>query len=211
MAVRLIPGQAWNLFLVSAEGGSPEQLTHSPSADLDPSYSPDGQTVAFGQGQRSIQLLDIPTRQLKTLPGSAGFCCPRWSPDGRHIVALSDAGTKLMLFDVTSQNWREWATNVGTVGYMTWSRDSKYVGFDNLLADDDGYWRIWVADGKLERLASFKSIRRSFSLGGLGLGWLQTGHRLWCVTSAIRRYTHSICSFPRTWATDLLRRIGLPP
>jgi eukaryotic-like serine/threonine-protein kinase len=30
-----IPGQAWNLFQVSAEGGSPEQLTHTPSADLD--------------------------------------------------------------------------------------------------------------------------------------------------------------------------------
>jgi hypothetical protein len=27
------------------------------------------------------------------------------------------------------------------------------------------------------------------------------------VISAIRRYTHSICNFPRTWATYLLRRI----
>ena len=98
MAVRLIPGQAWNLFRVSAEGGSPEQLTHSPSADLDPSYSPDGQTVAFGQGQRSIQLLNIPARQLHTLPGSARICCPRWSPDGHYIVALGEGGTKLMLF-----------------------------------------------------------------------------------------------------------------
>jgi TolB protein len=44
-----IPGQAWNLFQVSAEGGSPEQLTRTSSADLDPSYSPDGQTVAFGR------------------------------------------------------------------------------------------------------------------------------------------------------------------
>ena len=76
MAVRLIPGQAWNLFQVSAEGGSPEQLTRTPSADLDPSYSPDGQTVAFGRGQRSIQLLDIPTRQLRTLPGSAENLLP---------------------------------------------------------------------------------------------------------------------------------------
>src|SRR5271169_1578911 len=161
-----IPGQAWNLFQVSAEGGSPEQLTRTPSADLDPSYSPDGQTVAFGQDRRSIQLLDISTRQLQTLPGSERFCCPRWSPDGHYIVALSGAGTKLMLFDVTSHNWREWATNVGTVGYMTWSRDSKYVGFDNLLTDDDGYWRIWVADGKVERLATFKTIRRFWATWG---------------------------------------------
>jgi len=173
-----IPGQASNLFQVSAEGGSLEQLTRTLSRDLDPSYSPDGQTVAFGRDQRSIQLLDIPTRQLKTLPGSAGFCCPRWSPDGRHIVALSDAGTKLMLFDVTSQNWREWATNVGTVGYMTWSRDSKYVGFDNLLTDDDGYWRIWIADGKVERLARFKTIRRFFATWGPWTGLAPDGSPL---------------------------------
>ena len=173
-----IPGQAWNLFQVSAEGGSPEQLTSTPSADLDPSYSPDGQTVAFGRGQRSVQLLDIPTRELRTLPGSERFCCPRWSPDGHYIVALSGSGTNLMLFDVTSQNWREWATNLGTLGYMTWSRDSKYVGFDNLLTDDDGYWRIRVADGKVERVATFKAIRRFWAIWGPWTGLAPDGSPL---------------------------------
>jgi eukaryotic-like serine/threonine-protein kinase len=173
-----IPGQAWNLFQVSAEGGNPEQLTRTPSFDLDPSYSPDGQTLAFGRGQRSIQLLDIPTQELRSLPGSERVCCPRWSPDGHYIVALGEGGTKLMLFDVTSQKWREWATNVGTVGYMTWSRDSKYVGFDNLLTDDDGYWRIWVADGKLERIASFKTIRRFFFTWGPWTGLAPDGSPL---------------------------------
>jgi len=177
-----IPGQAWNLFQVSSEGGSPEQLTHSSSADLDPSYSPDGQTVAFGRDQRSIQLLDLRTRQLQALRGSAGFCCPRWSPDGRHIVALSAGGTKLMLFDVASQKWREWATNVGTIGYMTWSLDSKldskYVGFDNLLTDDPRYMRIGVADGKLERIASFKNIRRFWATWGPWTGLAPDGSPL---------------------------------
>jgi Tol biopolymer transport system component len=173
-----IPGQAWNLFQVSAEGGSPEQLTSTPSADLDPSYSPDGQKVAFGRDQRSIQLLDISTGQLQTLSGSERVCCPRWSPDGNYIVALSGAGTKLMLFDVTSQNWREWATNVGTVGYMSWSRDSKYVGFDNLLTNDDAYWRIWVADGRLERIASLKNVRRFFATFGPWTGLAPDGSPL---------------------------------
>jgi eukaryotic-like serine/threonine-protein kinase len=167
-----IPGQPWNLFQVSAEGGSPEQLTHAASSDLDPSYSLDGHTVAFGRDQTSIQLLDVVTRQIHTLSGSAGLCCPRWSPDGRYIAALSNNGTKLMLFDVSSQHWREWATNVGTVGYMSWSPDSKYIGFDTLLTADDAYWRIAVADGQLQRVASLKSIRRFWATWGpwAGLG-----------------------------------------
>ena len=79
-----IPGQPWNLVQVSADGGMPEKLTHSPSTDLDPSYAADGQRVAFSRDFSSIQLLDVSTQQLRTVPGSAGLCCPRWSRDGQH-------------------------------------------------------------------------------------------------------------------------------
>jgi hypothetical protein len=104
-----------------------------------------------------------------------------------------------MLFDVTGQTWREWATNVGTVGYMTWSRDSKYVGFDNLLSDDDGYWRVWVADGKVERVAGFKTIRRFWAIWGPWTGLAPDGSPLVVRDISNQRYTHSICNFPRTW------------
>ena len=135
-----------------------------------PELLPVRKTVAFGrtepQIQSSIQLLDINTRQLQTLTGSEGICCPRWSPDGGHLVAESVAGQKLMLFDVARQKWRELVTNVGTIGYMTWSPDSKYIGFDNFLTDDAGYMRVRVADGRLERITSFKKIRRFWSTWG---------------------------------------------
>jgi Tol biopolymer transport system component len=109
---------------------------------------------------------------------SAGFCCPRWSPDGHYIAALSEYGTKLMLFDVSSQHWREWVTNIGTLGYITWSRDGKYLGFDNLQTDNNAYWRVWVADGKLERLASLKSIRRFWGTWGPWTGMAPDGSPL---------------------------------
>jgi hypothetical protein len=68
-----------------------------------------------------------------------------------------------MLFDVASQKWRELVTNLGTIGYMTWSPDSNYVGFDNFHTDDAGYMRVRVADGRLERITGFKKIRRLWS------------------------------------------------
>ena len=83
-----------------------------------------------------------------------------------------------MLFDVDSQRWYEWATNIGTIGYMAWSSDSKYVGFDNLLTDDVGYMRIWVADGKIERLASLKSVRRFWTTWGPWSGLAPDGSPL---------------------------------
>jgi serine/threonine protein kinase/Tol biopolymer transport system component len=177
-----VPGQAWNLFVISTDGGSPEELTHSPFDDLDPSYSPDGKTLAFGRVQPgrepSIKMLDINTHQLQTLTGSEGICCPRWSPDGSYLVAESGNGLKLMLFDVANQKWREWVTNVGTIGYMTWSPDSKYVGFDNFLTDDAGYMRVWVADGRIERITSFKKIRRFWGFWGPWTGLAPDGSPL---------------------------------
>jgi hypothetical protein len=47
-----------------------------------------------------------------------------------------------MLFDVASQKWRELVANVGQIGYMAWSPDSKYVGFDDFLTDDASYRRV---------------------------------------------------------------------
>jgi WD40 repeat protein len=177
-----VPGQAWNLFVISFDGGESEQLTSSSFDDLDPTFSPDGNTVAFGRTlpgqQTSVQLLDINTRQVRMLAGSEAICCSRWSPDGHHIVALSGDGLKLMLFDVASQKWREWATNLGTLGYMTWSPDSRYVGFDNFLTDDAGYMRISVADGKLERITSFKKIRRFWTTWGPWTGLAPDGSPL---------------------------------
>lgn len=83
-----------------------------------------------------------------------------------------------MLFDVSSQKWREWASNIGTLGYMAWSPDSKYVGFDTLLTDDTGYMRISVADNKLERITSFKKIRRFWSTWGPWTGLAPDGSPL---------------------------------
>jgi len=83
-----------------------------------------------------------------------------------------------MLFDVSREHWREWATNVGTVGYMSWSRDSKYIAFDTLLTDEDGYWRIAVAEGQLQRVASLKSIRRFWAVWGPWSGLAPDGSPL---------------------------------
>jgi hypothetical protein len=37
---------------------------------------------------------------------------------------------------MASNNWRELVSNVGTIAYFSWSSDSNYVYFDNLLTND---------------------------------------------------------------------------
>src|SRR5437588_12944621 len=95
-----------------------------------------------------IMLFDLKTRAVTQVVGSQGICCPRWSPDGRYVVALSADNQKLMLLDLSTQQWRQLADKMGGLGYMTWSPDSKYRGFGKAVTADPGLLRAVLADGQ---------------------------------------------------------------
>jgi eukaryotic-like serine/threonine-protein kinase len=163
------PGEPYRIYVIPADGGSPEQLS-SGESELDPSWSKDGNALMFGvspasdnPGSARIMLLDLKTRALTSVVGSQGICCPRWSPDGRYVVALSADNQKLLLLDLSTQKWRPLADKMGAFGYMTWSPDSKYIGFDTAFTADPGFFRVRVADGQIGRVVSLKNMRR-FSL-----------------------------------------------
>jgi Tol biopolymer transport system component/DNA-binding winged helix-turn-helix (wHTH) protein len=179
------PGRPWNLFLISSGGGALEQITSGPIADLDPTWSPDGKTLAFGQlravgnSQRySIQMLDLASRRQSQLAGSDGICCPRWSPDGRYLVTSTQRSDELMLYEFASQKWITAAKILGSIGYMAWSRDSKYVSFDTLDAKEPVFYRLRVADGHLERVVSLKDIPRFWGPWGPWTGLAPDGSPL---------------------------------
>ena len=62
----------------------------------------------MGKGENftdPTMLLDLKTRALTQVAGSQGICCPRWSPDGRYVVAVSGTDNqKLMLLDLSRQS-----------------------------------------------------------------------------------------------------------
>ena len=166
------PGEPYRIYRINATGGAPEQLSTGKN-DLDPSWSRDGTQVMFGvlpladdPRPARVMIIDLKTRTLSQVPGSDGVCCPRWSPDGKWIVALNTDNQKLLIFDFSTQKWRQLADGLGTIGYMTWSRDSKWIGFDTSLTADPAFFRVTPGDGKLTRIIGLKSIRRFFPQWG---------------------------------------------
>jgi Tol biopolymer transport system component len=178
-------GKPWKIFLISAQGGSPEELLPENVGEVDATWSPDGTQLAFGRlsvgntATDDIQLVDMKTRQTSTFPGSKGFFSPRWSPDGHYLAAVNVEGSKkLMLYDFRTQKWSEWLTETSNVDYPYWSADSRYVYFDNIITGDPKCRRVRVGDGRAEDLFSLKGVRRFFWTWGSWSGQAPDDSRL---------------------------------
>jgi serine/threonine protein kinase/Tol biopolymer transport system component len=172
-------GKPAKIFLVSAQGGTVQELLSESRSEMDPTWSPDGKRIAFGRlafaEDQDIEVLDLQTHQVSVLPGSQGIFSPRWSPDGRLLVAVGSDSRKLVLFDFQTQKWTDWVTQTTDLGFPAWSRDSKYLYFDSTFSNDQSYRRLKVGDTKSEEAVSLKNLRRYFSSIGLWSGLAPDG------------------------------------
>lgn len=160
------PGDVWQIYLLDATGGKPELLLKEPRNAADPGWSPDGKNLVFGRepelmgkesGPHDLQFLDIATRNLQKVPGSEGLFSPRWSPDGRWIVALTLDQKSIHIYDVRLQQWHTLAPL--NASDPVWSSDSHAVYVHAFRSDHDPILRIAVPSGETSVVADLRAFR----------------------------------------------------
>jgi serine/threonine protein kinase/Tol biopolymer transport system component len=169
--IGLKPGESAKIYIVPADGGEPERVLPQDTAEeYDPVWSPDGNRLLFSKNpfaevhspqERELEIVDLKTRQVAPVPGSEGLYSARWSPDGKYLVAMPRDSVRLTLFDFNNQKWQDLVKIV--IGFPSWSRDSKYVYFNDL--NNTAIYRVRVSDRKVEKIASLAGA----SIGG---GWM---------------------------------------
>ena len=157
------PSQIGKMYIVSADGGTPRELIpDDPENKYDTDWSADGTRIVFANGpanpNSSIRILDVKTNQLSSLPDSTGLYSPRWSPNGRYIIAMNFDSRVLMLFDFQTQKWQELARV--TMGFPNWSKNSDYVYFLH-EENQPSVMRVHLTDHKVERVADLKNFRQA--------------------------------------------------
>ncbi len=168
-----IVGKPGRIYVVAADGGSPQQiLPDDPEPKQDPDWSPRGDKIVFGgvpaDSNSAIHVLDLKTHSVSELPGSRGLYSPRWSPDGRFIVAIPPDSLSLVLFDFQTQKWTPLAKALA--GFPNWSRDGKYVYFLRVL-DHPAVMRVLVANRQMEQVLDLANLPTVGNVGPwLGLG-----------------------------------------
>ena len=85
---------ASHIWMMSADGGAPRQLTQHEKGESSPVFSPDGKQLAFissRDGAPNLYVLPLDGGEARKLTNiSTGTADPLWSPDGKWIALSSD-------------------------------------------------------------------------------------------------------------------------
>jgi dipeptidyl aminopeptidase/acylaminoacyl peptidase len=154
-------GEPYKIFIVSTQGGEPDQITSGPDQDELADWSADGKTVLFqrdtpsADGERGAYLFDLKSRQISKLPGSEDAQVFRWSPDGQYVIAARTSGPNTLAIGLFAFQAHAWRQLIQPMAFrnLFWSPDSKYV-YGQELVGGQRVFRVRISDGHLEWVTS---------------------------------------------------------
>lgn len=175
-------GTPFGLWQVSIAGGSPQPILADGKQNLEPSSSPDGKSILFvssrpsalgrpaSYGSGDLWKLDLASKVLQLLLRQETLweARPRWAPDGRTIVFVSQQTGKNQLFLVDAQTgipvqltYRE-----DEVFTPSWSPDGMRIAF---VSNGDHKFVLWTmpAMGGVATAVSIQKLEWKEPMGTL--------------------------------------------
>jgi Tol biopolymer transport system component len=172
----------------------PVPLTSYPGTQDAPSFSPDGNQVAFSWDGEKQDNFDIYVKRLGPGPplrlthDPAAEVSPVWSPDGATIAFLRELRSKVNCQVVVIPSLGGPVRILGEVAWaplsapgqtLSWSADGKWLAtFDHPPGQAGGLWLISVQTGERQRLTTVTDAARvddgpAFSPNGNSLAFIR--------------------------------------
>jgi Tol biopolymer transport system component/DNA-binding winged helix-turn-helix (wHTH) protein len=177
-----VAGRPWKAQLVPADGGKVQPLLPQFDGTGRANWSPNGKMLVLEarkepapqnvdpETHMALYLVNLRTGDATKLPGSDGFIGPRWSPDGKRIAATNDSNDTVMIYDLEKRQWTK--TGSGTyLSALAWSRDGRYLYYQDVLGKDEPLYRIRMADLTRGTIFNFHEVLSGnvFRCGFIGL------------------------------------------
>jgi len=151
----------WDAHVYRFNGARPaERIVPSSSYEGDPTFSPDGRSVAFTSGRSGNIAIWVAAsdgtaaRQLTPERwGQQGS--PNWSPDGRVIAFdAHDADDHVHVWTIAAEGGQPQRITgqKGDQTTPTWSRDGRWIYFSDHRANRRDIWRVPAAGGAPEQV-----------------------------------------------------------
>jgi TolB protein len=146
------------LMVADADGYSPQSILSSPDPLMSPSWSPDGQQLAYvsfetGRPQIFVQEVYTGRRELVTnLPGING--APSWSPDGTRLaVTLSrDGDPEIYIHELANRRLTRLTNNTAIDTEPAWMPDGRSIVFTSDRGGGPQLYEMPASGGNARRV-----------------------------------------------------------
>jgi TolB protein len=150
-------GGNWDLWIIDEDGTNQRRLTVSPTADLQPTVSPDGRFVVWTSdrgGKVDLWKMEIDGGNATQLTHEDMSFEPSWSPDGRWIVyqSVGEEPGQINTYRIAADGGERVRLSEMNSGQPKVSPDSKQV-LHTAFHDDEKKWKrdvISLETGELE-------------------------------------------------------------
>jgi len=157
-SVRTSEGDRSSLVVADADGFDPQTVLSSRQPIMSPSWSPNGQKLAYVsfEGRRPrifVQEVYTGTREpITAFPGING--APAWSPDGSRLaVVLSHQGNpEIYVYSVTTKQLSRLTNNAAIDTEPAWSPDGQTIFFTSDRGGGPQIYRVAATGGSAQRL-----------------------------------------------------------
>lgn len=199
-----------DVYIKQVHGFTATRLTSDPASEIQPSFSPQGDKVAYASnrsGSWDIWVIGVDgSTPVRLTTGVSNDIHPSWSPDGSHIVYCS-LGTR-------SHQWELWIVNVANpsmkkwIGYglfPEWSPNPKVskIAFQQSRYRGGQWFSIWTVDF-IEGEAKFPTIiATSVDYACVCPSWSPDGTQLAYSTIGRNLYEKSESPVPESSGEDI--------
>src|SRR5271170_5170262 len=158
-----LPHRDYRLIVADADGENPRVVMQSNEPLMSPSWSPDGQSLAyvsFEDRLPSVYVQILKSGERRRVSAKAGVNqAPAWSPDGKRLaltLSTRDGNLDVYLLDLTTNGLTRITDDPGIDTEPEWSKDGQSLYFTSDRAGGPQIYKVGIQKGDKPRRLTFQ-------------------------------------------------------
>jgi TolB protein len=158
-----LPHRSYRLIVSDADGENPHVVMQSNEPLMSPSWSPDGQNLAYVSFENrlpSVYVQFLRTGERQRVSARAGVNqAPAWSPDGKKLaltLSTRDGNLDIYVMDLATSALTRITDDPGIDTEPQWSKDGLSIYFTSDRAGGPQIYRVGTQSGDKPRRLTFQ-------------------------------------------------------